>query len=93
MDWEIIRKQKQDLINKGNEHENCNQIKLKYEKRDKVLLKNTWKTIFNQDAYLGLYVIIAVRNNSTVRACKGKFMDTFNIQILTPYKELAIFHH
>ena len=44
-------------------------------------------TKFNQDAYIGPYVITAVRNNGTVRVRKGKVMDTFNIQNLAPYKE------
>ena len=84
---EIIRKQKQDLINKGNEHENCNWMNYMYKQGDKVLLKNTCKRKFNQVAYKGPYVITAVRNNGTVRAHKGRVMGTFNIQNLTPYKE------
>ena len=39
VDWEMIRKRKQDLINKGNERENRNQIKHKHKQGDKVLLK------------------------------------------------------
>ena len=38
LDNEIIRKQKQDLINKGNKHENCYQINHMYKQGDKVLL-------------------------------------------------------
>ena len=85
--WETIRKRKQDLINKGNECENCNQIGHMYKQGDKVLLQNTWKTKFSQDAYVGPYVITTVRNNSTVRARKGRVMDTLNIRSLTCYKE------
>ena len=58
-----------------------------YNKGDKVLLKNAWKTKFNQDAYLGPYTITAVRSNGTVRARKGKITDTFNIRDNAPYKE------
>ena len=74
-------------MNKGNQRENYNQKENTYNKGDKVLLKNEWKTKFNQDAYLGPYAIIAVRNNDTVRAHKGKITDTFNICNITPYKE------
>ena len=81
LDWETTRKQKQDLINEGNKHENRNQINLTYKKGD------VWKTKFNQDAYIGPYVITAVRNNGTVKACKGRVTDTFNIRNLSPYKE------
>ena len=72
VDWKTFRKQKQDLISKGNERENRNQISHMFKQGDKVLLKNTWKTKFNQDAYIGPYVITAVRNNDIVRACKGR---------------------
>ena len=71
-----IRKQKQDIINKDNKRENRNQINHTYKQGDKVLLKNAWRTKYNQDAYLGPYVITAVRNNGTVRACKGRVTDT-----------------
>ena len=46
---------------------------------DKALLKNAWKIKFYQGAYLGPYVITAVRNNVTVRARKSSVTDTFNI--------------
>ena len=54
---------------------------------DKVLLKNARKKKSNEDAYLCFYVIIAVRNNNTVMACKCKVWETFNISNLTSYKE------
>ena len=78
---------KQDLIKKGNKSENHNQISHTYRHRDKVLFKNVLKTKFNHDAYLGPYVIIAVRNNGTARAHKNRVTDTFNIENLTPCKE------
>ena len=87
VDWEIARKQKQDLINKGNKCDNRNQRNHTYKQEDKVLLKNLRKTKFNQDAYLSPYVITAVRKNGTVRANKDGVTDTFNILYLTPYKE------
>ena len=57
-----------------------------YNKGDKVLLKNAWKTEISQNAYLEPYTITAVRNNGTVRAHKGEITDTFNIRNITPYK-------
>ena len=87
VDWEIIRKRKQDLIHKRNERENRNQINQAYILGDKVFLKNKWKTKFNLYTYLGPYIITAVRNNGTVRARKDGVTDTFHIQNLTPYKE------
>ena len=87
VDWETIRKRKQNLINKGNERENRNQMNHTYKQGDKILLKNAWKTKFNQDAYIGPYAITEVRNNGTITARKGRFTVTFNIQNLPPYKE------
>ena len=82
--WQIITKHKQDLINKGIQQENRYQKEHIYNKGDKVLLKNAWKTKFNQDTYLGPYTIIAVRNNGTVRARKRKVTNTFTICNITP---------
>ena len=41
--WQLIKKRKQDFINKGNQRENRNQKEHTYNKGDKVLLKNAWK--------------------------------------------------
>ena len=75
--WKLIKKRKQDLINKRNQQENRNGKEYTYNKGDKDLLKIAWKTKFKQD----------VRNNSTVRAYKRKVTDIFNIRNITPYKE------
>ena len=74
VDWEVIRTRKQNLINKGNERENRNRISHTYKQGDKVLLKNAWKTKFNQD--IDSYPIIAFRNNGTVRARKGRVTNS-----------------
>ena len=80
-------KKQQDLINNGKARENKKCKTHAYKTGDKVLLRNAWKTKFNQNAYLGPYIITTVRDNGTVRARKGIFKDTFNIFNLTPYKE------
>ena len=85
--WYFIKKRKQDLMDKGNQRKNCNKKEQTYNKRDKDVLKNVRKSKFNQDMYLGPYIITAVRNNGTVRARKGKIRDTFNIYNITLYKE------
>ena len=86
-DWHIIKKRKQDLINRGNDRENRSRLEHTYKVGDKVLLKNEWKTKFNQDAYKGPLVITAVRNNGTVRARYGRVTDTYNLRNIVPYKE------
>ena len=70
---------KQDLINKGNDCKNCNRINHTYKQGDNVLLKNVWKTKFNQEIYIDFYIIIAVKNNGTVRARKSRVTDNFNV--------------
>ena len=85
--WKIIKERKQKLINKGNERENKNRIDYKYKEGDKVLLKNAWKTKFNQDAYSDPYKITTVQDNGTIRAKKGRVTDTYNLCNIIPFKE------
>ena len=87
IDWKIIRKQRQDVINKGTKHENGFQINHTYKQGYKVSLKNVWKTKFNQDTYIGPYFITVVRNNNAAGVHKRRVTDTFNIQNICLYKE------
>ena len=59
--YQLIRKHKQDLINKENKQEYCNQKEHKFIKGGKLLLKNDWKIKVNQNICLSLYTIKAVR--------------------------------
>ena len=54
---------------------------------DKVLLKNVWKTKFNQDAYIGPYTLTEVQNNGTVLTLRGDITVTYNLRNITPVKE------
>ena len=85
--WHAIKERKQRLINRGNERENRTRISHEYKVGDLILLKNEWKTKFNQDSYSGPLKITAVRNNGTVRACKGNLTDTYNLRNITPYRK------
>ena len=85
--WQLIKERKQKLINRGNIQENKSRLDHVYKIGDKVLLKNAWKTKFNQDSYLGPYTITAVRDNGTVRARHGIVTDTYNLRNITPYRE------
>ena len=85
--WQLIKTRKQNLINKGNTRENSTRLVHVYKPGDQVLLKNAWKTKYNDQAYTGLYTITAVNeNNGTVNACKGKVMDTYKICNITLYR-------
>ena len=86
-DWQLIKTRKQSLINKGNAHENNKRLTHAYKPGDQVLLKNAWKTKYNNQAYIGPYTITAVnKNNGTVNTRKGKVTDTYNIRNITPYR-------
>ena len=52
-----------------------------------LLLMNVWKLKFNQEVYIGPYIVAEVRNNGTVCARKGNIIDTYNLRIITPLKE------
>ena len=75
--WQLINQHK---IKKGNQKENHSRQSHVHRTRDKVLLKNAWKTKFNQETYIGPYTVTEVRNNGTVRARKGNVTDTFNLR-------------
>jgi len=85
--WHLIKERKQKLINCGNQRENRKRREPTYKVGDKVLLKNEWKTKFNQDSFKGPYVITAVRNNGTVRATCSRVTNTYNLCNIRPYRK------
>ena len=85
--WQAIKQCRINLINKVNLKENHNRQDHLYHTGDKVLLKNTWKTKFDQDSYIDPYTVTEVRNNGTARARKGNVTDTYNLCNITPFKE------
>ena len=87
MQWRKENKTLSTDPNKGYVQEYKKRKTHAYQTGDKVLLRNAWKTKFNQNSYLDPYVTTAVRNNGTVGDRKGRVMDTFDIWNLTPYKE------
>ena len=64
--WQLLKQSKQVSINNANQKENRRRQYHVYCTGYKVLLKNTWKTKFNQDAYIGSYIRTEVQNNRTV---------------------------
>ena len=74
-------------MNTGNQKENYQRQSHVYHTGDKILLKNKWKIIFNQDVYVGSYTVTKVQNNETMRAYGGNITDTFNLRNISPFKE------
>ena len=84
-DWQIIRAQKQQRINKNNAAKNATQIPHVYKIGDKILIKNDPNCKFRKNEYSGPYKITSVRNNGTLRYQNGNIYNTINIRNVTPY--------
>ena len=90
--WELIRKRKQDLIDKNNMRENANRIPYIYKEGDKVLLKRGTENKY-ETPYLGPFDILKVNDNGTVRLKMGAITDTVNIRRITPYCSSTVPDH
>ena len=85
--WQLIKQHKQALLNKSNQKYICWRQSLVCQIRDRIFLKNAWKTKFNLDAYIGCYLVTEVQNNGTVCVCNGNVIDTYNLSNITTFKE------
>ena len=83
--WNIIKMQKQEAINKNNAKENCKHIQHKYKVNDQVLVKNQQSTKFGQDAYNGPLTVSKVQDDRTFKITKGVVTGIYNILNITPY--------
>jgi hypothetical protein len=84
--WEFIRKQKQNVIDRNNTKENASQIIHHYQVNDKVLYKNVTDSKFSEDPWKGPYTITKVNDNVTVKLIMGKVTDTVNIRNIKPFQ-------
>ena len=66
----IWNKQKQDLIHKGNQQENCKKKNKRTKKGIRSYPKIRGKEI-NKDPYLGPYIMTTIRSYVTIRSRKG----------------------
>ena len=88
VDWKIVKKRKQDLINKNNKRENRKRIKYTYTLREKVLIASDPLNRAKYDEeYLGLFVVVRVKNNGTIKYRDGVVHNMVNIRRVYPYKE------
>ena len=85
--WQLLNNVNRCYFIKGNQKENRRRQSHVYHTRDKVLLKNAWRTKLNQDAYIGPYTMTEVWNEGTVSARKGNVTDTYNLRNITRFKE------
>jgi transposase InsO family protein len=82
--WEYIRERKQKIIAKNNKAENAKRIPHQYKVGDKVLLRRGTENKY-ETPYKGLYTILKVNDNGTIRMQVNNVEDTYNIRRLTPY--------
>lgn len=82
--WERIRQQKQNIINKNNKRENSTRIEHKYKVGDKVLITNMSNRKLHAPSQ-GPFPILEVNTNGTVKIQRGKIRETINIRRLLPF--------
>ena len=85
--WNLIRRQKQRLIDKNNRIENAKRIPHQYHIGDKVLYKVDTLAKYGMNPYDGPYTICAVHDNGTLDIQKGVLIDTVNIRLVKPFIE------
>ena len=85
--WNLIKYNKQKLINKNNARENASRIPHKYNVHDKVLaIGKPTLSKYGSNPWEGPYDIVKVNDNGTVRLKKGVVIETINIRQIKPYK-------
>jgi len=91
VNWQLIRKKKQDMINKNNERENSKRIVYNYQEGQKVLIKTEQSRKYGKNPYEGPYEVIEVRNNGSLKLKKllgrGAIFEVHNLRNVVPYEE------
>ena len=76
---QLIKQQKQNLINKNNANENNKQTKHNYKAQDLVLVKNKQPTKYGKDTYNSPWTIQEVSDNRNVKIAKVLVLYVYNI--------------
>lgn len=92
--WQLIKEQKQRMINKNNARENKSRIAHTYKAGDLVLcIGKPTMAKYGQDMWEGPHLVIKANDNGTVRLKKGAVIETVNIRQIKPYKHTRLLHH
>ena len=92
VNWELIKKRKQEVIDRNNSRENSKRIPHEYHSGYKVMIH--LGTEYKQEQpYHGPYEIIQVHNNGTVTIKKGAVTERINIRQLQPFFEKNDLNH
>ena len=90
--WEFIRQNKQDRIEKNNKAENAKRVHHTYKEGDLVLLRRGTENKY-EAPYKGQFNILKVNDNGKVCLRIGAVEDTYNIRRLTPYNRANVLNH
>ena len=82
-----IKSKKQKRITQNNIRENSKRVKYTYAVGDKILVKSDHNKSKYDPEYNGIYPIVQVNNNITLKYRKGAILDIVNIRNVHPYKE------
>ena len=86
-EWDLIRKNKQKVINENNLRENSKRVDYDYEVGQKVLLRNTDIHRKLDDPTTGPYEILQVYTNGNVSILCGSVIERVNIRRIRPFFE------
>ena len=85
INWDLLKKNKQEEINSNNRRENGNRIEHQYTPGDKVLLRKEGILRKLSAPREGPYKVSAVYDNGTVDVKKKAISERVNIRRITPY--------
>lgn len=86
--WEELRAQRQQRINKDNKRENRNRIHHEYKVGDKVLVTDPLSVTRKLKCpTAGPYIVLRVHQNGTARMQRGAVAETLNMRRLRPFYE------
>jgi len=84
-EWDVIKRNKQRLINKNNERENSTRVDYDYTVGDEVLIIQTDIQRKLDEPMQGPFNITKVYTNGTVEIARGSLLERINIRRLRPY--------
>ena len=86
-DWNLIKKRKQQEINRNNIRENSKRLPYQYQVGEKILITRGLKNKYGDNPYEGPYRVLSINENGTLRFRKGAVTDTIIIRNVHPYKD------
>ena len=87
VEWDLLRKRKQELIQKNNVRENSRRIDYDYREGQKILIMNTDIQRKLDNPTKGPYKIVQVHTNGNVSILRGAVIERINIWCIKPYFE------